>query len=76
MIKPGQLVKLRPDTGLLWVWTTDIHSGYRFSFCHGEIGMYLNWGGSMNNGAIQIAHVLIGDRKVAVDEKYIEPVNC
>jgi hypothetical protein len=75
VIKPGQLVKLRPATGLLWVWTTDLLTGDRFSFCYGEIGLYLNWGGSKNNGAEQLAHVLIGDRKVSVDEKYIEPVN-
>lgn len=75
MIKPGQLVSLRPDTGLLWVWTTDLLTGDRLSFCHGEIGLYLNWGGSMHNGAVQLAHVLIDDRKVSVDEKYIEPLN-
>lgn len=71
MIKPGQLVRIRQN--LAFVWTTDLRTGDRFSFCSDEVGLYLNWGGSKNNGAIQLAHILIGDVKVSVEEKFIEP---
>jgi hypothetical protein len=70
--KPGNLVRIR--RALPFVRCVNLHTADWHEFYSEQVAIYLSWGGSKSNGAIQIAHILIGDVKCSIDESEIELV--
>jgi len=72
--KPGNLVRIRRALPLSFVRCVNLHTADWHEFYSEQVAIYLSWGGSKSNGAIQIAYILIGDVKCSIDESEIELV--
>jgi hypothetical protein len=70
--KPGNLVRIR--RALPFVRCVNLYTADWYDFKSDEVALYLSWGGSKFNGAVHVAHVLIGDVRCAIDENEIELV--
>lgn len=72
-MKPGDLIKLK--SFYISIYCVEANSAENIEWTNDQIGLYLNWSGSYQNGKTSLARILVNDHICIVDESKIETFN-